>query len=153
MNILIVYGSYSGGTQQVAELMEGTLKEHGHTPTLQNVLTTKPSDFANFDVVILGSNSWYEQREEGNMHSGFIKLAADLAADTFAQKKTFVFGLGDSNMYTATFTGGVDKLIQMVKDHGGEVSAEALRINRFYFERDENEQKIIDWIDQISQSL
>ncbi len=153
MDILIVYATYSGATQQAAETIAATLKQQGHAPTVQSVMDTRPEDFEKYTAVILGSNSWYEQKEEGNMHSGFLKLEPTLSAGAFAHKKIFVYGLGDANMYTVTFTGGATKLQHMVENHGGSLVMEPLRINRFYFEREENEQKLVDWARTVASNL
>lgn len=153
MNVLIVYGTYSGGTQIAAEIIAGVFAQQGLDVTIQDVHKTKPEDFAPYSHIIFGSNSWFEEKEEGNMNSGYHKLKALMGPDTLKDKICFVYGLGDANMYTSTFTKSVEHLAGFITDFGGTQKLDPLRINRFYFERQENEQIIADWAHTVAQSI
>lgn len=153
MKTLIVYGTYSGGTQIAAEIIADALKKLGIDADIQDVHKTTPEDFAPYSHIIFGSNSWYEEREEGNMNSGYHKLKKLMSPDTLKDKLCFVYGLGDANMYTSTFTKSVEHLAGFITDFGGTQKLEPLRVNRFYFERDENEAKIADWAKLVGESI
>lgn len=153
MNVLIVYGTYSGGTQIAAELIAQTLKSEGIESTIQDIHKTKLEDFAPFTHIIMGSNSWYEEREEGNMNSGYHTIKKLMKPDTLSGKICFVYGLGDANMYTSTFTNSVVHLAEFIKSFGGTQQLEPLRVNRFYFERDENEEKIAAWARLVAKAI
>lgn len=153
MKTLIVYGTYSGGTQIAAEIIADALQKQGVDADIKDVHKTSPEDFAPYSHIIFGSNSWYEEREEGNMNSGYHKLKKRMSPDTLKDKVCFVYGLGDSNMYTSTFTKSVEHLAGFITDFGGTQQLEPLRVNRFYFERDENEQKIADWAKTVAAEI
>lgn len=153
MQTLIMYGTYSGGTQLAAELIQSVLKEKGIEATIQNVHTATPDVFAPYSHFIFGSNSWYEEREEGNMNSGYHKLKKLMSPDTLKDKVCFVYGLGDSNMYTSTFTNSVVHLAGFITDFGGTQKLDPLRVNRFYFERVENEKNIADWASLVAAEI
>jgi flavodoxin len=73
--------------------------------------------------------------------------------DTLSGKICFVYGLGDANMYTSTFTNSVVHLAEFIKLFGGTQQLEPLRVNRFYFERDENEEKIAAWARLVAKAI
>lgn len=150
MKALIVYGTYSGGTQIAAEIVAGVLNAAGIESFIQDVHKTKPEDFAAYSYIVFGSNSWYEEREEGNMNSGYHALAKLMLPNTLADKTCFIYGLGDANMYTSTFTKSVEHLAKFVTDAGGVQKLESLRVNRFYFERSANEKIIADWAGDVA---
>ena len=150
MKTLVVYGTYSGGTQIAAEIIAHVLEEQKIDVVVQDVHKTKPADFASYSHVIFGSNSWFEEREEGNMNSGYHVLKKSMSPTTLVDKICFVYGLGDANMYTSTFTKSVEHLAQFIKEAGGVQSLDSLRVNRFYFERSANEQIIADWAQQVA---
>jgi flavodoxin I len=163
MNVLIVYGTYSGGTLETAREIERLLNEAGHTVTLQNIIGTDSSGKYEFNtnavtegikshnLVLLGSCTWMEDEIEGQMHSGFKFLDKELGNQSFEGIKFAVYGLGDSNY--AQFCGAVDNLEKMVKSRRGDLVAPSLRIDKYYT----NVQKVIGelkgWTDTIQSSV
>lgn len=145
MNILLIYGTYSGGTFHAAEIIADALTEKGHKVSLKNVQDTVPADLAAYSFIIMGTNSWFENKEEGNMNSGYFTLQTKLAEDAFRGKKCALYGLGDSHQYNTTFCKGVDHLSTMVTQHQGTVVS-LHRVDRFYFEKQVNTVKLRDWV-------
>ncbi len=163
MNILIVYGTYSGGTLSVAHEIEELLKASGHTVTLQNILTTSPSGEYEYrtkdllellksnDLVIFGSCTWLEDGVEGQMHSGFKLLDKELSTGPLEKIRCAVYGLGDRNY--AHFCGAVDQLEKMVTGRRGKLITPSLRIDRYFFNTDKALKDIKDWVGQLSKSV
>lgn len=152
MKILIVFGTYSGSTQIVGNLIEATLRKE-HEITMSSVFDFDPARFSDFDFIVLGSNSWYENREEGQMNSGFHALKEKLKPDNFKAKKFAIYALGDSNLYHNTFCGAADHLEKLVREFGGDAVVPPLKVDRFYFDEDSNVPKIIEWSEGLNQFL
>ena len=152
MNILIVYATYSGSTRIVGTIIESALKKE-HEITLSSVFDFDPAQFNNFDFIIFGSNSWFELKEEGQMNSGFHALKEKLKPDCFKGKKFAIYALGDSNLYHNTFCKSADHLEKLIREFGGDAIVPPLKVDRFYFDEEGNEPKIIEWAEGLSQFL
>ncbi len=152
MKILIVFATYSGSTRIVGDIIKATLKKD-HDVTSSSVFDLDHAQFDNFDFIILGSNSWFEKKEEGQMNSGFHTLREKLKPDSFKGKKFAIYALGDSNLYHNTFCGAADHLEKLVREFGGDAILPPLKVDRFYFDEDSNEPKIIEWAEGLNQFL
>lgn len=152
MKILIVFATYSGSTRIVGNLIEATLKKD-HEVTSSSVFDFDPTKFSGFDFIVLGSNSWYENKEEGQMNSGFHTLKEKLKPDSFRGKKFAIYALGDSNLYHNTFCKAADHLEKLVREFGGDAMVPPLKVDRFYFDEEGNEPKIIEWAEGLNQFL
>ena len=152
MKILIVYATYSGSTRIVGSLIEEVLKKT-HETTLRNVFDMDPQELSRHDFVVLGSNSWFENKEEGQMNSGWHALKAENPGNVLEGQKTAIYALGDSNLYHNTFCKSAEHLEVLVKELGGEVALAPFKIDRFWFNEEENEQKVIAWAEELNQFL
>lgn len=144
MEILLVYGTYSGGTLHAAEIIQDMLKSAGHEVVLKSVRDITPDEFSKYSSIILGTNTWFENKEEGSMNGGYYTLKEKMNGNNFEGKKIAVYGLGDSHQYNTTFCKSVDHLTEFVKENKGTVVSE-LRVDRFYFEKPNNTVKVKDW--------
>lgn len=159
MDILIVYGTYSGGTLEVAQEIANILTEQNHKVTLENIMTSSDSgayvlndmkvleDIKSHDLVIMGSCTWFEEEEEGQMHSGFKMLEKKLDAKMFDGKNFAIFALGDSNY--AQFCRAAEQLEKFVTERKGVVTTPSLRINRYYAYPKEVKETLKQWIQQL----
>ncbi len=152
MKILVVYATYSGSTRIVGTLIESALKQD-HEVTSCSVFDVDPTRFNDFDFIVLGSNSWFENKEEGQMNSGFHALKEKLKLDSFKGKKFAIYALGDSNLYHNTFCKAADHLEKLVREFGGDAVVPPLKVDRFYFDEEGNETKIIEWAQGLNQFL
>lgn len=163
MNILILYGTYSGGTLEVSEEIAKILKNVGHSATVENIISTSESgeyilqservlqQIKSHDLVILGSCTWFEDGEEGQMHSGFRALEKEIAKALFEGSSFAIFGLGDSNY--AMFCKAVTHLEKFVKDRQGTLAGPSLRINRYYFNQEDAKQTVGKWVKELLLTL
>lgn len=148
MNILIVFATYSGSTMTAAQLLEQQLQGKGHQVGLKAANELQPSDFDAPDLIILASPSWDYHGEEGMPHEDYQVVFQTFAGLTFPGKKFAIMGLGDSN-YTV-FCGSATHLENWVDQLQGQRVIESLRIDQYFFNEAENNQKISAWADQLS---
>ena len=152
MKILIVFATYSGSTRIVGTIIETVLKKD-HNVTFRRVFELDPKEFSEHDFIVLGSNSWFENKQEGQMNSGFHVLKEKLKPDSFKGKKFAIYALGDSNLYHNTFCKAADHLEKFVREFGGDAVVPPLKVDRFYFDEDGNEPKITEWAEGLNRFL
>lgn len=150
MRILIVYATYSGSTLLAAEEMARVLGKI-HEVKLINVMNVDPNELSPYDVIILGSCTWMHEKKDGQLHIGFIRFSEQLKGRSYPGKRFAVYGLGDSNfLHFCEATRYLDALVRSVQ--GTEV-VNPLRINRFYFNEDENRKRIREWTEELNTKL
>lgn len=124
--ILIVYGSTTGNTENVAERITSTLSKAGHEVTLKNAADVSPASLAEgYDLVLLGSSTWGD--EDIELQDDFIPLYENLEESGLAGRKVAVFGCGDSG-YTH-FCGAVDAIEEKAAGLGAVIVAGSLKID------------------------
>ncbi len=163
MDILIVYGTYSGGTFEVAKEVERILKEKGHKTTVQSIIGTSLTGEYEFlandlleqmksqDLVILGSCTWFEDGVEGQMHSGFRSFEKKIADKSFSDMKFGAYGLGDTNYIH--FCGAVDHLEKLVTDRQGNLVTPSLRIDRYHANSKKVTENVKVWVNKLLESV
>lgn len=162
----IIYASTSGHTEYVIDV----LREHIENPKSE-IRSTKPfdeaqdrqirnrkiqmtktraeqasaNDFTQGDVLVLASGTWNTGGEEGQLNPHMDEFLKKRVKDMDLKgKKVAVIGLGDERYrYTCK---AADRLEQWVKEHGGSLLCETLRIaNEPYGQ----EEKIEEWGKQL----
>ena len=151
MNILLMYETYSSGTETAAYFAEAVLRSHAHNVTVQKAHETNLDYFKTFDLIILASPSWSVDDQDGQPHINYKQLFEKVNETSFAGKKFAIFGLGDTSY--AHFCGAVDKLELFIRVHGGELLTDSLRIDSFYFDKEKNEAILRNWINQLNTHL
>ena len=144
MKILIVFATYSSGTQTASGVIEKTLIEAGNEVKVQNARESDPKSFSVFDLIIFGSPSWYIDGKDGQPHEYFGSLLKKMNGMDLKYKQYAVFGLGHSSYYSH-FCGAVDVLEEGIKKLGGKIIVDSLRIDGFYFYQNANEERIRKW--------
>lgn len=144
MNVLIVYATYSGGTEQGAQIIAEVLKEKKYSVNVKRADAASADEFKNYDLVVLGSPSWLDlDYKNGRPHQYMIELMEKAVEVKTLGTKYAVFGMGDTNY--AWFCGAVDYLQGFVKQLGGQLVTESLRIDGFYFDEERNREKVAIW--------
>lgn len=150
MKILLVYATYSSGTHMASDVASQELQKGGHTVDVKDVQETNIDDFNNYDLVILTSPSWDIGGQGGQPHEHFGAFIAQNAGKTFPGKKFAIFGLGDSTY--PEFCGAVDHLEKFVDALQGKRVTDSLRIDGYFFNQDEANGKITEWIGHLGQA-
>lgn len=155
MIVCIIYGTNSGGTQEVAEAIGRVFAAHEHSVSLKRASEATADDIAFADLTILGSCSWDRedgtQRFEGQLQEHMYHFAQSLAGKTFPGKKFAVFGLGDKS-YTV-YCGAIDHLEDLITKVQGQKVGDALRVDGYFFRLQENQKKINEWAEKLENSL
>jgi len=130
MNILLLYATYSSGTDIASQTVNDILSQK-HKVTRKLV--------------------WDYEGKEGQPHQDFINFILNCANKTFENKSFAVFGLGDSSY--AHFCGGVDELNSFVNKIKGKLIIDSLKIDGFYFNQADNLEKITSWTNDLMNKI
>lgn len=107
----IFYGSTTGNTEQVAQLIAADMGMAA--ADVHDVSKASPSDIAGYDVVLFGASTWGDGDLQDDMHDFLDGVGAiDLKG-----KQAAVFGCGDESM-SDTFCNGVDAVYKAVAATG-----------------------------------
>lgn len=147
MNILVMYGTYSGSTMAAAQQIEEVLKQKNHTVTVKDVMEAQISDLTSYDFVFLATCSWLEDDKDGQPHKGYLILSQSLAGQSLENHSYAILGIGDSTYLH--FCGGADVLQQMIQQAKGNVVGQVLKVDQFYANEPENREAIVTWTNQI----
>ena len=122
MNVLIVYGSTTGNTERVAELINENL---AHDADVVEVSGVHLNDIKQADLVLFGSSTW----GDGELQDDFDVFIKNLNDDLLVGKNVAVFGCGDEDSYPDAFCHATDIIREKAEECGANVIAENLRIN------------------------
>ncbi|MFS0690140.1 flavodoxin [Sporosarcina sp. 179-K 8C2 HS] len=132
VSFLIAYASWSGNTEEVAEIVEETLLSEGMDVTMHRIGTGPLPNPREVDAMILGSFTW----DKGATPDEVKDFVADIG---FKPRNVYVFGTGDTQF-------GGDELfchaaVKLARFYDSEV--EPLTIEQS--PRGTQEQKVIEW--------
>ena len=113
--LAIIYGSDTGATENVANLLVEKIKPL--EIDLLEVSNVSPDDFLEYDIIIMGIPTWYI----GELQSDWDYFFPKFKEIDFTGKKTAFFGLGDQLGYPDSFVDGIGILAEVVLKNGGEV--------------------------------
>jgi flavodoxin I len=147
MKILVVFASYSSGTMKVAELAEGFLREAGHDVSVKRADAVQGTDLTGPDLVIMASPSWKVMGKEGMPHEFYFAMMERLSGQTF-DTKFAVIGLGDDSY--AQVCGSADHLMEFVKQLGGTLVGQPLRLEGFYFNEPKRTAELKEWLPTVT---
>ncbi|MCG7343615.1 flavodoxin [Sporosarcina sp. ACRSL] len=132
VSFLIAYASWSGNTQEVAEIVEETLLAGGIDVTVHRIGIGSIPDPRRFDAMIIGSFTW----DKGSTPDEVKDFVADIG---YKPENVYVFGTGDTQFGgDELFCGAAVKLAQFY-----ESTYEPLTIEQS--PRGAQEQKVIEW--------
>jgi len=137
MKSLICYISYSGNTEEVAELIEDTLTYENHNVEVYRIgLSDGVPDFEDFDIVFMGTFTWGNGRVPSDMKD-FIREVG------YKPNNIVLFGTGDTQFGgDLLFCGALDKLKSFYNS-----KHKVLKIEQS--PRGRQEQRVIDWTKEI----
>lgn len=148
---LLLYGSNTGNTQYVAEVIEQTFQSHGASLTINNVIQAKPEDVLGRDILILGASTWESmasgKTKPGQLQDQMAAFLSKIKPLKLSKTSIAVFGLGDSRYQY--FCGAAVLLKKFVSEMGAPLLTDPLYV-------DGNPQyqldSIVDWSNEVIQA-
>ena len=113
--VALIYGSDTGSTEYISEIIAEKLGLENLD--FKDVVTMKPPDFAEYDIMIMGIPTWYI----GELQTDWDDFFEEFKTIDFTGKTVAIFGLGDQLGYDEWFCDGVGILAKVVLDNGGRV--------------------------------
>jgi flavodoxin I len=147
MIILILFATYSGGTQTAAGIVAKTLQKKGHSVSIKNPKQVKGEDILSSDLTIMCSPSWDVNGKEGQPHEDFIALMDVPETMVFEKKQFGVLGLGDSSY--PNFCGAVNVLESFIAQKKGVLKYPSLRIDGFFYDEKKHTETIQTWANNL----
>jgi len=123
MNISIIYGSTTGNTERVADMIKGQLTDHD--VNIVNVADVKDDDYNDAELVLLGSSTW----GYGELQDDFAIHYDTLSNVQLAGKNVAVFGCGDEDGFADVFCEAVTLISEKAEECGATIVAEGLKVN------------------------
>jgi flavodoxin I len=110
----LFYGTQTSNTQTVAELIQKEFD--GDVVTIQDISQTEPTDFDEYQNIIIGCPTW----NVGELQSDWESFYDDqLDNINFSGKKIAYFGEGDQIGYPDTFQDAMGMLEEKISELGG----------------------------------
>ncbi|MCM3709433.1 flavodoxin [Sporosarcina luteola] len=132
VSFLMAYASWSGNTEEVAEIVEETLLAEGMDITVHRIGSDPVPDPHRFDAMIIGSFTW----DKGSTPDEVKDFVADIG---YKPRNVYVFGTGDTQFGgDELFCGAAVKLARFY-----ESKYEPLTIEQS--PRGTQEKKVIEW--------
>ena len=114
-DIRLFYGSTTGNTERVAELIQAEMGTA--LASVNNIANATPADLEHADAVILGTSTW----ESGELQQDWEDFLPKFDQIDLSGKKVALFGLGDAAGFPDEFVNGLGTLAARVKQCGAEL--------------------------------
>lgn len=122
MNVMIGFVSMSGNTEDIVHLLQSELEQKGCIVHIQELDRLYPSDFSQYDAVLLGSYTW----GDGDLPYEAEDFLEDLADSDLNGLAAASFGSGDRDY--PKYCAAVDLLEQTLRSAGATITAPGLKI-------------------------
>ena len=123
---LIIFGSTTGNTEEMADLVNEALKGHGFETEIKNVTDAIVSDLAaGHDILLLGCPSYGDDSIE--LQEDFQEFYDQWDGVQLKGKSFAVFAPGDSSY--EYFCGSVDMIEERMEELGGNKLVDGLKVD------------------------
>ncbi|MEM7102742.1 MAG: flavodoxin [Bacteroidota bacterium] len=109
----IIYGSDTGVTEEITELLVDQLRDED--VEIIEVFNAQLTDFRKFDLLILGLSTWYD----GELQSDWDNFFENFKTIDFKDQIVALYGVGDQYGYGEYFVDGVGILAEVILERGG----------------------------------
>lgn len=120
--VLVVYASLTGNTEEMAELIVQGIRETGGEAVLKSVTECSAFEIKEYEGVLLGAYTW----GDGELPDESLDFYDELDELDLTAVKSAVFGSGD--MGYAIYCGAVDVIEEKLKKRGAEIVQDSLKI-------------------------
>lgn len=144
---LIIFGTTTGNTESMSEMIEQVLMDAGCETEVKNVVDAEVADLtAEHDVLLLGCAAYGDDTIE--LQEDFDDFYRQLDGAQLNGKKVAVFAPGDSSY--ENFCGSVDMLEDKMEALGGELVADGLKVDG---DPDDSKDEIVQWAKSVAESI
>lgn len=123
--VLLVYASLTGNTEEMTDLVEEGVASEGVTVDKKDVFEVDINMIQEYDNIMFGVYTW----GDGALPDDFLDLYDDMETIDLSGKNFAVFGTGDTAY--DIFCGAVDLLEEVIKEQGGTLQLEGLKVENF----------------------
>jgi len=141
---IIVFGSKRGTTQRMAETIQDVLTQEGIAVTLRNAYEASVEELEEHEHLILGSSTW----DEGDLQSDWALFEREFEEMDLSGKWGACFGAGNKSF--TMFCGAVDILENRVKNNGGRLLVQSLKVDSRV---DDAEEEARIWAKELAQEI
>ena len=113
--IRIFYGSSTGNTAHVAQLISGEMGDL--VESVASIAYAEQRDLSDAEALILGVSTW----ADGQLQHDWKQFFPDMDEVDLSGKTVALFGLGDAQGYSGEFVTGLGTLYRKVVERGGTV--------------------------------
>ena len=147
MKAMIIFGSTTGNTEAMSEIVSKALEENEIETVTVNVTDASVDDLkGENDLVLLGCPAYGD--DEVELQEDFEEFYEKMDGIDLSGKKFAVFAPGDSSY--EHFCGSVDFLEEKLKELGGQIIEDGLKVDG---DPDDSESEIVDWSASLAKSL
>jgi len=122
MKVLIAYGSTTGTTESISELIKHNMS---HDVNLVNIREVKEEEVKEADTVLLGSSTW----GYGELQDDFSDYIDLIDSATYGGKNVAVFGAGDADGFADVFCEAVNIISEKLESVGANIITEPLKVS------------------------
>jgi len=150
MQGIIIYATHTGNTYMVSK----TILEE--VSSQMPLLMKKAKDVVREDlddasVLLIGSSSWDWQGNRGYPIDEMMKFLDSMGEVDLSGKKIMLFGCGDRDY--EHFCGALDVIGEKVRERGGQIMGEPLRVDKYYLNEAENKKLVVEWCESVRQKI
>lgn len=146
-NVRIIFGSETGNTESIAEMVAEQIKAAGHNVACESAANVNAGGLAEgYDCVLMGVSIWGTDTIE--LQSDFAEYEGEFESMGLAGKKVAAFASGDSSF--EFFCGGVDYIEEQFRACGAEIIEEGLRVEG---DASGSKEDVIAWAESVLKSL
>lgn len=147
MKAMIIFGSTTGNTEAMSEIVSRALEENEIETVTVNVTDVSVDELkGDNDLVLLGCPAYGD--DEVELQEDFEEFYEKMDGIDLSGKKFAVFAPGDSSY--EHFCGSVDFLEEKLKELGGEIIEDGLKVDG---DPDDSESEIVDWSSSLAKNL
>lgn len=168
MKIGIFFGTNTGNTEEVVDMLKDELEDNDFEVDVHDVADVDMGDMANYDTLILACPTW----NDGELQDDWDAKFSDFEEVDFSGKKVTFLGLGDQDEYADYFVDAIGILADVVVKNGGTLfgawptdgyeftESKGLKDGKFVGlaidqdnQDDETEERVEQWVAQIKDEL
>ena len=145
--VLIVYGSTTGNTAALAEMIGEQLKASGHQVEIQDAAGVSPDNLCvGRDAVLFGCSAW--GTDEVELQPDFEPLFDNFERIGAKGCKFACFATGDSNF--EYFCGAVDVMEERLNELGGVLMLDGLKVDG---DAESSRAEVEEWARHVAEKL